>query len=204
MVRYKVPFYPNTKDDTHCVQACFRSILKYFLHKDFSFKELDKMTKKTKGKGTWFFPMYLELNKLGFDIREIYEFDYQRLLEEGENYLYKTFPKKQVEWYLNNSNLMDVKDYIKDALKVIERENRKASLKDFEDLLSKGYLLISDVNYYALQQKPGYGSHAVVVYGYEADNFYLHDPGLPPKESLKVSKKLLQEAGGDNLSAFKL
>lgn len=204
MVIYNVPFYPNTKDDTHCVQACFKSILKYFLNKNFSFKELDKLTKKAKGKGTWFFPMYLELSKIGFDVREIYEFDYVKYLSEGKNYLYKNFPKVKVEWYLKNSNLLDVKDYIRSALKVIKHENRKASLTDFERLFSDGYLVVSDINYFALQRKPGYASHAVVIYGFDRDNFYLHDPGLPPRKSLKVRKKLFQKAGGDNLSAFKL
>ena len=94
--------------------------------------------------------------------------------------------------------------YIPAALKVIHQENRKATVKDFEELHSQGYLLISDVNYYALRQESGYSSHAVLMYGFDNKQFYLHDPELPPKKGLQVNKKIFQEAGGDNLSAFKL
>lgn len=204
MIKYDVPFFANTKDNTHCVQACFKSILKFFIpDRDFSFNELDQMTKKAEGKGTWFIPMYLELKKMGFDIREIYNFDYERFYKEGEKYLRKVFNSEQVDWYLAKSNLLDVKDYIPQFLDSIKPELRKANIDDFEDLLSVGYLIISDVNYYAIQGKAGYASHAVVVFGFDKDNFYLHDPGLPPRENLKVSKKLFQRAGGNNLSAFR-
>ncbi len=205
MIKYDVPFYSNTKDNTHCVQACFKSILKFFLPgRNFSFKTLDQMSKKAEGKGTWFIPMYIELKNLGFDILEIYDFDYQRFYKEGEKYLRKVLSEEQVDWYLAKSNLLAVKNSLPEFLDLIKPALRKATIKDFEELLSQGYLIISDVNYYAIQEKPGYASHAVVVFGFDDENLYLHDPGLPPRKNVNVSKKLFQKAGGDNLSAFKL
>lgn len=162
------------------------------------------MSKKVEGKGTWFIPMYLELKKMGFDILEIYNFDYQRFYKEGEKYLRKVLNRKQADWYLVKSNLLAVKNYIPEFLDSIKPALRKATIKDFEELLSQGYLIISDINYYAIQGKDGYASHAVVIFGFDDENFYLHDPGLPPRKNLKVNKKLFQKAGGDNLSAFKL
>jgi len=205
MIKYNVPFFANTKDNTHCVQACFKSILKFFLpERAFSFAELGRMSKKSEGKGTWWFPMYLELKKMRFDIKEISNFDYEKYYKEGKKYLQEIYTNEQTNWYLEKSNLLDVKKYIPEFLVLVKPEVRKATNEDFERLLSEGYLLISDVNYYAIQGKVGYGSHAVVVFGFDEENFYLHDPGLPPRENLKVSKKLFQKAGGDNLSAFKL
>lgn len=41
----KVPFYPNTPDQTHCVQAGIKIVLKSFLpDRDFSMEELEKLT----------------------------------------------------------------------------------------------------------------------------------------------------------------
>ncbi len=205
MILNKVPFYANTEDNTHCVQACFKSVLRFFIpNRDFSFDELDQLSKKSEGKGTWWFPMYLELKKMGFDIKEISNFDYEKYYKEGEKYLKEIYTKEQGRWYLEKSNLLDVKKYIPEFLVLVKSVVRKANNNDFERLLSSRYLIISDVNYYAIRGKVGYGSHSVVVFGFDDEYFYLHDPGLPPRENLKVSKKLFQRGGGDNLLGFKL
>ena len=49
-----IPFFANSADNTHCVQAAFDTILKTFLlERDFSIYELDELTKKASGKATW-------------------------------------------------------------------------------------------------------------------------------------------------------
>lgn len=77
----EVPFFANTVDNTHCVQACFRMALKYFLPElDFNFGKLDAMTHKVEKKGTWWFPGLVELKKLGIQSKMICAFDYKRYL----------------------------------------------------------------------------------------------------------------------------
>lgn len=70
MYMKNVPFFANTPDDTHCVQASFRIILKYFLpERDFSYDQLDKMSRYRLGKSTWWPPMLLELQKLDLEVK---------------------------------------------------------------------------------------------------------------------------------------
>jgi hypothetical protein len=53
----RVPFYANTNDDSHCVQAAFRIMLKYFLpDQEFGYRELDNLTAKVGNHGTWWPP----------------------------------------------------------------------------------------------------------------------------------------------------
>ena len=200
----KVPFYSNTPDDTHCVQACFKMILKYFLpEKEFSFEELDKLSKKEEDKGTWIFPIETELSKMGFEIVNIEEFDYLKFQEKGKDYLYEIYDQEQADWYLQRSNLLNVKELIPEFLDKVELQIRKADLKDFERLLAQDFLLVTDINAEVLNGNSGFTSHSVLIYEDLEDSFMLHDPGLPPAESRKVSKELLLKAGADNLSAFK-
>lgn len=208
MILYNFPmnvlFYANSADNTHCVQACLKSILKFFLpDKEFSFKQLDQMTRKIEDKGTWFFTIFPDLIKQGFDIVQIENFDYLRFYQEGKAYLYQALPQHRADWYFNNSNLMAVKDDIKDSFKNVNLQVRPATLKDFEGLLSQGYLIITDINYHALMEEPGYDSHSVVIYAFDDKHFFLHNPGLPPRSNVKVTKELLKKAGADNLTAFK-
>ncbi|HET7827350.1 MAG TPA: hypothetical protein VFK97_00585, partial [Candidatus Saccharimonadales bacterium] len=80
-----VPFFANTPDGTHCVQAAFRSMLKYFWpERDFSYDQLDEMSRKLPGKGTWWPALLLELAKLGIDVMDIEPFDYQRFYRDGD------------------------------------------------------------------------------------------------------------------------
>lgn len=200
----QVPFFANTTDDTHCVQAAFRMVLKHFLpDKNFTFKDLDKMTKKQQGKGTWFLPMHIALTKIGFAIHDIETFNYQQFYKQGNAYVKERFSKEQADWYLKNSNLLAVKQSIPEYLKIVKHEIREATLHDFETFLDQGYLLMTDINGDALNHWKGYTSHAVVIYGHSKQYFYIHDPGNPPHKTMKISKKRLIRIGANNLSAYK-
>jgi len=201
------PFYANTPDRTHCLQAGFRIMLKHFLpSQDFSWAKLDKMTHKVHGKGTWWFPMAAELQKLGLKTRIIEYFDYQRFLKEGDDYLYGILEPEVVEYFLKSSNLTEVKDYIPEFLAKNPPETRPATLKDLDKFLAEGWLAALDVNSRVLNGRSGYSGHVVVVYAKAGSNYMLHDPGLPPKRALKISRaKLLkawQYTGKKNTAIF--
>jgi hypothetical protein len=69
-------------------------------------------------------------------------------------------------------------------------------LDDVQGLLKDGWLVGLAINSRALNNKPGYTGHLVVVFDFDAksDNFWLHDPGLPPKPNRHVSRQKLSEA----------
>jgi len=195
MTKGAVPFYSNTSDNTHCVQACFRMVLKHFLpDKDFSWKKLAQITKKEKGKGTWWFPALIKLKKLGVESQLIDPFDYEQFYKNNKKYLYKVYKKEIADWYVQKSNLLDVRQFIPQFLKEVDYKNRLATLADMEQLLTKDYLIGADVNANTLINQSGYISHMVVIFSIDDRYFLLHDPGLPPKPNWKVTKKLLLKA----------
>ena len=208
---YRVPFFGNTKDDTHCVQAVFRMVLKYFRPKEnFGWKELDRISKKEKELGTWLVPALIWFVGQGFDVVNVEPFDYTRYSRENGSYIKRAFSKRVAEWYLEKSNLKSIKQYIPEFLRKIKTHKRYAEINEVRELLDKGYLVTSDVNSDVLNSRKGYNSHLVLIIGYDKDNFILHDPGLPPRKNRKIISKLFQRAwskkygSGPNLTAFKL
>jgi hypothetical protein len=200
-----VPFFANTADNTHCVQASFKIMLKYFLPKrDFSWEELDKLSHKTAGKGTWWFPMLLEIEKMGLKTKYIEHFDYQRYLKEGNAYVLAIYGPEAGKWYLEKSNLTEVKGLIPEFLKQSVGQRRAAELSDIDDLLAKGWLVGIDLNSRTLNKRPGFSSHMIVIYEKAGQNYLFHDPGLPPKPRRKVPPGLLlkawQYAGSENVA----
>ena len=202
-----VAFFANTADDTHCLQAAFRMMLKYFLpEQDFSWKELDKMSHKEPGKGTWWFPMLLEIEKIGLRTKYIEKFDYKCFLEEGNSYVIEFYGSEAGSWYLQKSNLLDVKPLIGDFLANSQGQQRVAGLKDLDELLATGWLVGIDLNAKVLNGQPGFSSHMVLVFGKKSQNYVLHDPGLPPRPSRIVTADLLRQAwsysGPESMALF--
>src|SRR5581483_3299184 len=190
-----VPFFANTADGTHCVQACFRSMLKYFVpERDFSWTELDKLTHKLPRKGTWWFQMVLQFKKLGLKTKFIEYFDYERYWKEGNDYISGIFSPEVAEYHLHRSNLPDVKHLIPEFLRQTGFKPRPATIEDIDKLLANGWLMAIDINSRTLNNRSGYSGHAVVVYKKEGQNYLIHDPGLPPNPSRKVTRKKLLEA----------
>ncbi len=208
MIKYDVPFYADTtKDETHCVQAVFRMVLKYFLLKrNYTWQQLDRITRKQKNKGTWFMAGLMYLSKLGFDLIDIESFDYLKFYKEGGDYIKKFFPKEIANWYLKYSNPLQERKRIPEFLERVKVEKRNASLKEIELWLRRRYLVACDINASVLEGKKGFESHAILVMGYDKKNFFIHDPiGIPDR---RVAKKLFKKACdkasafGPNLTAF--
>jgi len=120
-----LPFFANTPDNTRCVQAAFRIILKYFMpERNFSYAQLDQMSQKMPGKDTWWPPMLIKLQKMGFSVKSIEAFDYRRFYEEGETYVRGIYPEATADYHLNQTNLKEIKPLIPEFLSKIATATR--------------------------------------------------------------------------------
>ena len=86
----EIPFCKNSGDGKQCMQAAMQCVLKYFLNKDYSLGELDKLTKRKAGLWTWISQMALALHDLGLDIKLYSKTDLEPFLE-GEPFIRKHF-----------------------------------------------------------------------------------------------------------------
>lgn len=181
----KVPFYANTPDDTHCLQASLKMVLKYFLpDKDYSWKQLEKMTAKAPGKATWPQKMLLSLNDMGFETVMIEAFDGKAFIKDGGKYLQRTFGKQTADWQIANSDIAGEQKLYSQLLNTDAKiENRIPVLGDIKKYLKAGYLVICVVNSKRLNHKRGYAGHFVVVLAIGSSNIIIHDPGLPATEN---------------------
>jgi Peptidase_C39 like family len=187
MTHNKVPFFGNTKDDTHCYQACLKMVLKYFEPKvSYSFKYLDKITDKETGKPTWPVAGLVWLAENNFEIRQIEDFDYEKYTKSGIDYIYEKFGS-EVGDYASKTDIARNISWTKEFIKKCIYEDRQPSFEDIQNLLDEGYLIIAHVNYRSLYNKDGYVGHKVVVVGCDKDRVTIHDPGLPPKPNNQIS-----------------
>jgi len=193
----KVPFFANTPDDTHCVQASFRIMLKYFMpDREFSYQRLEKMSGYMPGKGTWWPPMLIELVDLGYSVKCIEGFDYSRFDKEGENYVKRLYRPETAEYYLEHSNLAEIRPIIGEFLKKVDVEARPANFNDINNLLENDWLVGIDLNAAVLNdlERDDYLGHMVVIFDRQSDDYWLHDPGLKPMPNRRVSRQKLSDA----------
>jgi len=191
----KVPFYSNTKDDTHCYQAAIKMILKYFLpDRTFSWKELDEMTEKKEGMWTWPIKGVLALHRMGFDIQDIENFDYEQFIRDPMSYLKYEYGEEVATEQSLHSDVGQAAIDAKEALRVIPIQKRIPTLVDLDTLLDDKRLLVCLVNSQKLNRKKGYVGHFVVVWKSTDKVIFLHDPGLPPRKNRQVSKRVFEEA----------
>lgn len=187
-VDFSVPFYPNTPDNTHCFQAALKMVLKYFLpKKDFSWHQLEKITAKVDGFGTWPLAGMLWMDKNGFDVVDIETFDYEKFIKNGGQYLIELNGEDIGQRQIKQSYIPQEIEFSKKLLKRGITKKTLPSQETIVEFLQKRYLVICNINMQALNNKPGYIGHFVVVKGYNDKGFVLHDPGLPPQENRLVS-----------------
>lgn len=187
-VDYKVPFYSNTPDDTHCVQACYKMVLKYFLpNKDFSWEELDKATAKQKDMWTWPMAGLIWLQEQGLEIINIEDFDYGQFIKNKKNYLIEKYGRVIADKQEAHSNIPAELKWARQFIKKMKTDSRIPDCDDIKHHLDMGYLVIVSVNYNSLHHKKGYTGHSVVIKGYDDQGFIIHDPGNPGEPDFRPS-----------------
>lgn len=184
---YDVPFFPNTSDDSHCVQASYKMILNYFQpDKDYSFDELDSVTGKLPHGGTWAALGHMWLASNGYDVQYWTLIDWQRFVASGYDYLLERFGKEVADWQLKHGDIELERQRAKEALIKVPPIKQEPRIETIIDFLDKSYLVKCNVNSSKLNSKDGYSGHLVVVKGYTEDSLIIHDPGLPPLQDRHV------------------
>jgi hypothetical protein len=181
------PFVQNSDDNMHCVNAVFRMVYKYYFDEDFTWEEIDKLTKAIPGKTTWTFIGEMEFAKRGLKVKNIEPISYWQLYREGVNYLKKKVGKQVADYYFKKSNIAKVIKYIPQYLHWVKHETRRASIKEIIKLLKNGCLIEAEINSRILNHEPGFGLHFVLLYDFDGKNIILHDPGPPPIKARKVT-----------------
>lgn len=189
MINYSVPHFSNTSDDTHCLQAAYKMVLKYFLpEQDFTWEELDIATNKQKDKWTWDMAGLVWLVRKGFNVTFIEDFDYDRFLNEKEAYLIDRFGPEMAEEQIKNSDIEAEFKWVKPLLDEVDVQNRIPKLEEIIDYLKKGYLVIANVNSQSLRNEAGYAGHFVAVRGFDNEHLIINDPGgAPGTENEKIT-----------------
>lgn len=195
MISRQIPFFSNTSDNTHCYQATLKIILKYFnANEEYSWDELDKITAKGKDLWTWPTAGLLWLNRQGFEVRIIEGFSYEVFAKKGEKYLVKVFGEEVAKEQVKNSDIAQERKLAEELITRQLFEKRLPKFAEINQLLEEGYLIICNVNAKALNDEDGYVGHFVVVIGADNNELVIHDPGLPPQESRRVSREQFEKA----------
>jgi hypothetical protein len=187
------PFYPNLPDESHCLEACVKMIVEAippFTKLDY--QDIDELTGKTnlKVKYSWPLKLYLELNRIGYEVSVIESFDYESFVDDPEKYLIDNYGDEVGKDQIENSDLANEIFYAKKLIesKTVKLINKTPELQDLFDTLSSGSLVICNVNQKILQGDNGYIGHAIVIYGFGDNVLYIHNPGPPyrPKQALDI------------------
>lgn len=195
----QIPFYQNTKDNTHCMQAVLKSVLKFYSPKrNYSFKYLDRVTAHKKGLWTWNSALLVFLAERGFQVINIENFNYRKFSQAGEEYLRKTWSKEVFETQKKFSDFQNEQRLAGKLVsnKNIQLEQRPAILRDLFRLFREGYIILCGINPYVLDHQKGYAGHIVILLDIDKNSVTFHDPGLPPQKRHKASLHLFFRAMG--------
>jgi hypothetical protein len=194
---YPVPFYANTPDGTHCFQAAFKMVLKYYWpDKNYSWEQLDSITAKKPDLWGWPGAGLCWLVEQGFTVKSIQLFDYERFVKEGHQYLRQTYGNEVADAQLKYSDFKNEISRGTQFLDEVPYEIRRPTIDEIKSYLELGFLVIANINSRVLAKKEGYVGHFVVIKGYDDEGLILHDPGLEPKQNIHTDLDVFSAAWG--------
>ena len=188
-----VPFFANP-DATHCFQAALKMVLGRFRPQlDPSWVELDRITGKVEGFGTWPFAGYTWLQAQALDVTNIELMDNARFAVEGRAYLAELGGQEfaQVDAGLD---LTRIQAEAAVFVARIRSEVRIPTLDDIRRAVNAGDVAVCNVNSRVLNAREGYSGHFVVIKGFDEHGFVIHDPGPPGQANRKVAFDAFERA----------
>lgn len=192
----KVPFYENNGDGKQCMQVAMKSVLKYFLDRDYSLKELDKLTGRKTGLWTWTCQVVIVLHDLGLKVKYYSTTDLESYLE-GEPFFRKHFGK-DADKILKFTDMPVVMNSIRKLMEYNIFEKRKLSFDEIESHIEQGHvpLMLIDSNK-IVGREDFFTGHFVAVTGFDDQNVFYHEPGPHnPEKNKSVPKSTFVEAWG--------
>jgi len=203
----EIPFYANTPEDTRCVQACSRMILKYLLDREFSWEELDDLMQSGAGEATSPVAALTGMTKLGLQTALITDFDHLRFSREGIGYIRHMYGNEIADWQLANGDVEKGREISRSLFSSsVLYECRSPELDDIKTYQEAGYIIFCGINSKAINDENGYAGHSIVVLDIE-DTVRMHDPGLPPRPYREVPIQQFVQAWksrGANIRAVRL
>lgn len=190
------PFCSNSEDDNHCLQASMRMVLGALGIKT-KFRDVNQMSDYEIGHYSWTPRATISLSEQVPGTKLYCLLDYEQFAERGEEY-FRELNEGDPQWFeLQKKHASTGFNKEQTAAKELVSkklvETTKLDFKNIEKLLEDN-LLIAVVDAGKLANENWSSGHFVVVYEQDDEYFTLHDPGLPPKEAWKVSKKNFMEA----------
>lgn len=186
-VNYSIPFYANTADDTHCVQASFKMIAEFFRPElKFDFEHWDRISHKKVGGWTWPMSSLIWFKEMNFDVVNIEDFSYARFAKEGKAYLQQLYGQEIADIQESKTDLASEQQIAKHFISMIPTIERAPTISEAQDFLQKRYLLAVNLNIKMLNGEEGYAGHLVVVKGFDDDGFIVNDPGAPAAQNRRV------------------
>jgi len=163
MITQNVPFYGNTPDNTHCFQASLRMVLEYFQpEKVWTWEELEKLTNKKPDMWTWPMVGLMNVQKFGYEVIAVDNFDYQQFVDKGLQYIEDSFGKDVAQMQDKHTDIHQAVDESKAYISSNIHITRPATLDDIRHYLNNGYLVMADVNLKKLNGEPGIDNHMLV------------------------------------------
>lgn len=193
-----LPLYANNIDGTNCAQCAALSILKhYFPDRDYSIEELAQKMKKKKGLYTYTHQITTLLWDEGLDVKQYGNYELKEWLR-GEDFLRETYSPEDAEEILKHSDMKNVVETLKEALKYDLFEKKDVSSNDLEEWLKQDYPIIPNVDWSVLYEVDApFDGHYVTLTGFDTDCFYYLENGSKKAHAIvnqKVNKKRFMKA----------
>ncbi len=194
-----IPFYANTgPDPNQCFQVSMKSVLDYFLNKEFDVAYLDQITNRKKGKWTTPSQIVPALYDLGLNLRYYSKIDIKPFLE-GESFIRKQYGEaadKMLGFIDVDVTISSIKNLLKYDLFAI----KKLGIPEIEANVKNKFVQMAIIDWFKITEvdKP-YQGHMVIITGFDDENIYLHNPGpLKAQANMKVTKEKFMEAFNAN------
>ncbi len=199
-MRLNIPFYKN--GNNQCLQTAGKCIIKYFLNKDYSLKELDRLTGRKTNYWTCTSQIASVLNDVGLKVKFYSKENLEPFLE-GEKF-YREHYGKDADRILKFVDIPIVTKSVKNLLTYNIFEKKKLSISSIEQYIERGCVPLVLIDNNKITGKDDfYRGHAVVITGFDDKYIYYHDSGPNnPTPNKKIKKEIFVEAmdanGTDN------
>lgn len=182
-MKLNVPFY-RTEKDGECGPLALKMALSYF-GEEHSFDKLSQLMRRTDSGMVWTAGIALAAKKLGFETRFV-TLNYGSINEDLDFY------KK----YANDRAMLTLGEIKKEIRQLsIKVEEKNMDLEELLKYVSDNSISIVLLNWHILRGKEGFHGHIVPIVGYDADNIYVHNPGLlEPKDYFPIERRKFLEA----------